>query len=234
MSTSARIGLVIVIIVAIVAGIAVINNKNSVPPVVQNQGAATTTQTTADTTFDKTISDGTITAGYDSSRWGLATNKEQILVTSYIPACDETFSYCLYYSGKEYAGTNFESAGLRIAKRADLSNERLCLQTPPEGFSASVKPTATHSANEYASSVFSNVGDAGAGHTASGSLYRLFVRSTSTCYDFQTRIGQTQFANYPAGTIKEFTPANKAAIEAELQKILNDISLPSGAKNLFS
>ena len=233
MNTSARIGLIVVVIVAIVAAVAVARNRGSFAPVDTGNGTATTTQQT-NTSFDKSISDATITVSYSSGQWGLATNPTQILVKSYIPACSEKFNYCLYNIGSNYVGTNFESAGLRIEKRTDLTTERTCTNTPPEGFNASVQPTATHSENEYASSVFSNVGDAGAGHMASGTLYRLYVRNNSSCYEFETRVGQTQFANYPEGTIEQFMPADQAALEGFMQQVLNNISLPSGTKNLFS
>lgn len=230
MNTSTRVGLVVVIVVAIIAAISIFHNRATAPVVDTNNGTATTTTTS----FDKTISDGTITVGYPSAQWGLATNPAQILVKSYIPSCSENFNYCLYYTGSDYKGTNFESAGLRIEKRVDLTTERTCTNTPPEGFDASMKPTATHSENEYASSAFSNVGDAAAGHMASGSLFRLYVRSNSSCYEFETRVGQTQYANYPEGSIKQFTPAAQAALEAEIQQVINSVSLPSGTKNLFS
>src|SRR5258708_11997428 len=54
----------------------------------------------------------------------------------------------------------------------------------------------------YTTSVFSPIGDAAAGHYASGALYRLYLQDSSTCYEFETRLGQTQFANYPAGDRK--------------------------------
>lgn len=232
MSTSAKIGLGVILVVAIVAGVAVMRNNHATPLPEPQQTATTTTETTLN--FDQSISDGTITAVYPSVRWGLATNTSQILVKSYIPPCDQTFSYCFYFTGNDFQGTNFESAGLRIAKRPDLKAERLCLQTPPEGFGSRTTPSATYSHDEYSSSVFSNVGQGAAGHLAAGKLYRLFVRASSTCYEFETRVGQSQFANYPAGTIQEFTPVHQAALETELEQILNNISLPSGTKNLFS
>ncbi|HVY72856.1 MAG TPA: hypothetical protein VG984_02315 [Candidatus Paceibacterota bacterium] len=230
MNTSTRVGLVVVIVVAIIAAIAIFHNRALAPVIDTN----TTATTTTGTSFDKSISEGTITVAYASQNWGLATNQTQILVKSYIPPCSESFNYCFYYIGSDYKGTNFESAGLRIQKRTDLTTERTCTNTPPEGFDASVQPTANHSETEYASSVFASVGDAGAGHVASGSLYRLYVRSNSSCYEFETRVGQTQYANYPEGSIKQFTSADQAALEAEIKNIINNISLPSGTKNLFS
>ncbi len=195
--------------------------------------ASSTNLHTDTLTLDQNISDGTIVINYPSSDFGLATNKTQILVTSYIPPCDEGFGYCLYYKGAAYHGTNFESAGIRVQKRVDLAKEKQCLNTPPSGFDANTLPNKTNVANSYSTSVFSNVGDAAAGHMASGSLYRLYIHDKNTCYEFETRIGQTQFANYPTGTIQEFTASDSEKIKTELKQIIDAISLPTKEHTLF-
>jgi membrane-bound inhibitor of C-type lysozyme len=175
----------------------------------------------------QSVSDGTITIPY-ADPFGLATKPEQVPVHSYIPPCDPTaFDYCVYYAGTAYKGTNFESAGIRIQKRADLSSERLCLNTPPAGFDASMKPDNTTSTNTYSMSVFSNVSDAAAGHYSAGSLYRLFVRSDSSCYEFETRIGQSRFENYPTGTIKKFTDQDSQQLMTQMKNLLEGITLPN-------
>lgn len=229
MSMSARIGLIVILLVAIVAAVSIVHNNNTARTTELEHNATTTPSMV----FDTFITDSTVTFAYPGSRWALATSSAQRTATSYIPACSENYKYCLYYVGKDFVGTNFESAGLRVATRADLTTERLCQQTPPEGFSASTTPTNTRSGDEYATSLFTNIGDAGAGHSASGSLYRLFVRNNSSCYEFETRIGQSQFANYPAGSMQEFTKADHAALDAELQAIINTVTLQSGTRNLF-
>jgi hypothetical protein len=158
------------------------------------------------------------------SGFALAVTQEQVLVSSYIPVCEQGFDYCLYYNGADYENTNFESAGLRINRRADLRTERTCLDTPPAGYAASVKPAGTNSEDQYATSRF-NTGDAGAGHMASGDLYRLFVKQTSNCYEFEARIGSAQFSNYPEGSIKEFTEADRSRMESAMRDILNTVRL---------
>ena len=202
----------------------------------ETSGSATSTPIGADSdnmVFDMTTSDGTITFTAPSKDFGLAVSEFQILVHSYIPPCSQDFNYCLYYIGTDYDGTNFESGGLRIYKRTDLANERLCLNTPPEGFSSATLPSATKSDNGYSSSVFSDIGNAAAGHYSSGSLYRLYVKSNSLCYEFETTIGQSQFQNYPAGSIKEFTATDMKDIKMKLFQILNRVTLTSGLDNLF-
>jgi len=179
--------------------------------------------------FDQTVSDGTVKISIPSAEFGLAVTKEQILVLSYIPPCDENFDYCLYYIGSAYEGTNFESAGIRIQKREDLIDETACLETQPNGYNNLVPET--YFEDDYSIGVFSPLNDAAAGHYSEGSLYRLFY--DNACYEFQTRIGQSQFANYPEGSIKEFTLEDKSALELELQQVLNAITLPDGTNNLF-
>lgn len=238
-STRNLIVAIIAIVVIIIAVFAIMKN-NALAPTDQS-GTATTTQQTPDTTGGTTsgntttsVSDGTLKITYLTGDFGLATNSQQILPKTYIPACDATFKYCVYYTGTAYKGTNFESAGIRVGTRADLTTEDKCLSTPPEGFSTTVHPTNRKSGSDYAASVFSNVGDAAAGHVAASSIYRLYVPSVSTCYEFETRVGQTQFANYPAGSIKEFTATNQVTLMAEMKSMLESISLPSGSTNLFS
>ncbi|MDE2079378.1 MAG: hypothetical protein KGI73_03265 [Patescibacteria group bacterium] len=181
--------------------------------------------------FDQTIGDGALTIAFPSKDFGLATNAAQVLARAYIPPCDPAFDYCLYYIGNAYAGTNFESAGLRVKKRAVLTNQKSCLTTPPAGYT-SLKTAASTSTAAYAASVFSPLGDAGAGHYANGTLYRLYDTAPATCYELETRIGETQFANYPPGAIQKFTDADRAALSAELDRMLEKISL-GGTQHLF-
>jgi len=170
-----------------------------------------------------TMSDGTITFTVPSD-FGLATNQTQILARSYIPPCDADFNYCLYYDGAAYTGTNFDSAGIRIDKRTDLTTQSTCLTTAPDGYT-NFTPTST-TPGDYSISEFTPLGDAGAGHYSTGTLYRLFYNGA--CYEFETRIGQSQFANYPSGTIQQFTAADQASLQTEIQNILSGITLPSG------
>ena len=118
-----------------------------------------------------------------------------------------------------------------MQKRIDLQGEKACLETPPNGYDQSFKPTTTSSAGTHLVSTFT-MGEGAAGHYTEGNLYRLFVKNNSSCYEFETRVGQSQFANYPAGTIKEFTQSDKIKILNELDQILSEVSL-SGEKNLF-
>ncbi len=170
---------------------------------------------------NQTVSDGTITVAYQPGQFGLATTPQQVLVTAYIPPCDPSFTYCLYYNGSAYKGTNFESAGLRIQKRTDITTKAMCVTLMPSGYTGLVPNTLN--GPDYETSAFGPLGDAGAGHYSSGAEYRLWYNNS--CYEFQTRIGETQYANYPAGTVKQFMDSDRANVQASLTAILNTVTL---------
>jgi hypothetical protein len=234
------IGIVLVLVVAVLAAgfLWFINSGNQGGAITPSNATGTSsgtvptlvlnTPTGTTSTAGQSTSDGTITFT-NPSDFGLATNQQQILTRSYIPPCDADFNYCLYYVGTAYQGTNFDSAGIRIDKRTDLTMSSACLTTPPTGYS-NFTPTTT-TAGDYSLSEFSPLGDAGAGHTAVDTLYRLSYNGA--CYEFETRIGQSQFANYPSGTIQQFTAADQASLQAEIIGILNGITLPSGETVAF-
>jgi len=160
---------------------------------------------------------------YATSTYSLAKAPGQISVTSYIPPCESNFEYCIYRTRADYQGTNFESAGLRVKERVDLSEKTACLTTPPEGFDD--LHAKTREGAGYATVVFAPIGDAAAGHYSSGALYR--VTFGTTCYEFETRIGESQLANYPEGSITLFTSDDRAAVYAELVEMLNTANIAS-------
>jgi len=157
--------------------------------------------------------------------FGLAINQDQVLVASYIPPCSENFDYCLYYYGKDFEGTNFESAGVTVKKRNDLTAKDICMATRPEGYNGQA-PQVNFRKN-YSTVVFSDLGQGAAGHFTNETLYRLFYK---TCYEFQTRISQSQYANFEPGAIKEFTAGNKETLEQKFTSIINSISTNDGTK----
>lgn len=185
-------------------------------------------------TFDQSVSDGVITAKYLSTDFGLATTLDQILLSpTVVSPCGGGFNYCLYLSTTTYNGSNFESAGVSITKRADLKTEKICTDTPPAGYDASVLPDARKPDTLYTSSVFKNVGDSGAGHVVDGTVYRLFYKQTSTCYEVAEKVAYTQYGNYPSGSIKEFTSANKDAVIARLENIVDNMSIKGATTGIF-
>ena len=153
--------------------------------------------------------------------FGLAVSAEQVLVESTVPPCSEGFDYCLYYNDPRFENTNFESAGLRIDSRDDLSDEEVCLATQPSGYSDLVP--GRDEADAYATSVFTPLQDAGAGHVAEGSLYRLWYNDS--CYEFESRIGTAQFENFEEGTVTEFTADDRRFVEGRVLDVLESVRL---------
>lgn len=176
----------------------------------------------------ETIGDGNLNFTYPP-HFGLAVTEEQLLVKSYIPACDPDFDYCFYYHGNEFAGTNFESAGIRIQKRDDLDNEKLCLETPPAGFDATKTPSGFRRESNYSGSIFSQIGNAAAGHYANGEMYRFYLQS-GACYEIETRIGESQFGNYPEGSIKKFGESDRDKVYNKFKYFFNNLTLANGQK----
>jgi len=235
------IAIVFIVVIAVLAAgflwfISANNQNGTINPVSSGSNATSTTPTLILGTPTKTtpagsqsVSDGRITLIYPTTDFRLATSSQQIAVHSYIPPCDADLDFCLYYIGAAYHGTNFESAGIRVEKRSDLTTSAACLTAPPTGFS-NFTPTST-TVGDYSVSEFTPIGNAGAGHFAKGTLYRLAYNGA--CYEFETRIGQSNFANYPSGTIQEFTPIEQEGLQSEIVGILNDVTLSSGETVTF-
>lgn len=232
MKKGAVISIIVIVIVAVLVGwwIYDATTSSSVTTTGSTSTSTSAESGTSALTFDQTLSDGSITLSYPSTDFALATTSADINVSSYIPPCNGNFDDCLYYiATSTYAGTNFETAGIRIDERTDLTTESQCLNAEPDGFTGVTSTIATSS--EYAASTFPEVGGAAAGHFANGSLYRLFYGGS--CYEFETRVGQTDFYNYPSGTVQQFTTADEAALQSELQSILATITLPDGSRVTF-
>lgn len=159
----------------------------------------------------------------------LAAIADELDFQTVIPPCNEGFGYCIYYSASTYVGTNFEAAGLRINQRDDLATEEACLSEQPAGYTGLV-PSITDGGT-YRVATFAGIGDAGAGHFSEGTLFRLAWQGE--CYELETRIAQTQFANYDPGTIRQFTQEDAATINAGFQSLLDRIRLRSATPVTF-
>jgi hypothetical protein len=157
--------------------------------------------------------------------FALATGNEPIMVHSYIPPCDQGYDYCIYKNDQEFAGTNFESAGLSITAKPALTTQAACLNTPPQGYASTISPSDTSSGAGYAASVFANLGNAAAGHEAVDSYYRLYQTSNGDCTELDLRVAQSDYGNYPAGQIQEFTAADQQQVLSELGSILSGMTL---------
>ncbi|MCW5714271.1 MAG: serine hydrolase [Bauldia sp.] len=172
--------------------------------------------------------DGDITVT-PAPEFTLATSAAEVAEQGVIPPCNAGFDGCFYYSGPAYDGTTLESAGLRIARRADLATADACLSAQPDGYTGLA--VTTHDGGSYATAVFGGVGDAGAGHFAEGAVYRLAYEGI--CWEFETRIGQTQAANFDPGTIRQLSADDETALESALRAMIDSVTLPGGAAVVF-
>jgi hypothetical protein len=166
-----------------------------------------------------TVSDGLIEFDQPED-FGLAISQDQILVDATVPPCTNEFSYCLYYNGTAYDNTNFESAGVSVRTRNDLTDENACLTTQPAGYTDLERSTSTGSG--FSMALFAPLEDAGTGQFSTGEDYRLFA--SSTCYQFITRVGETQFASAATGT-REFSEAQRMSLLDMLRNIVSGVRL---------
>ncbi|HZJ10386.1 MAG TPA: Gmad2 immunoglobulin-like domain-containing protein, partial [Trueperaceae bacterium] len=181
----------------------------------------------AETTM--TLAGGDVSMSYPDG-FGLAVNQDQLLVSSYIPVCDEGFDYCIYLASGAYEGTNFDGAGLRVQLRDDLDYEAACMLEQPDGYSG-LEP-ALEGATDHATSMFAEVGEGAAGHFTNGALYRLYF--ADTCYEFESRVGQTQFANFEPGAVERFEESELAELQGSFAKVIRSVSLPDGRDALWT
>jgi hypothetical protein len=161
--------------------------------------------------------------------FGLAISDTQILTEATIPPCESGFEYCLYYLSDKYAHTNFESAGVAITSRTDLTSESTCLSTAPIGYS-DIEPAAITTNEGYSISVFTPLQNAGAGHYTNSSEYRLYT--AASCYQITARIAEAQFANFPPGTVEEFTGRDREDLFARLLSLIESMTLTATNESL--
>lgn len=194
-------------------------------------GSLTTADPATGATMDTTLilAGGGVLVSYPAG-FDLAVTQEQLLVSSQIPPCDQGFDYCVYLDPAEFAGTNFSSAGLRIDVRDDLGNEAACVLEQPSGYSDLVPIVA--GAADFATTMFHGVDQGAAGHFSQGSLGRLYY--DSTCYEFESRVAQAQFGNFPRGAVEEFDAADRSTTEERLIGVLDSVSLPDGRAGLWA
>lgn len=150
--------------------------------------------------------------------FGLAVNRDQILVKSMIPPCEAGFDYCLYYNGKKYKNTNFKTAGVGIYI---LKNKTEAACFSAASYNGRKENLHTETINDVSFTVFSS-GNAAMGHYANDVVYQTFL--DGTCYRFIARIGVSQFENYEKGTIEKFDPKMEKEVKAYLKNIIRRIN----------
>lgn len=204
------------------------------PPAATSASAAPSTPThTLAPETSLTLTGGVVTLQVPADL-SLAVAGEPLLATSTIPPCDEGFDYCLYLPQGSYAGTNFRAAGTAIKLRADLTSQTSCLLAQPSGYQSLQPGLVVEPEGPDAASTarFAGLMDGAAGTYANGELRRLYV--AGSCYEFTSRVVESQFGNYPTGTITEFTAADRQTVLGHLSDALERVSLklPSGTRSV--
>jgi hypothetical protein len=193
-----------------------------------------------------TLAGGVVTLTYPTGL-ALATSGQPVRVASTIPPCDAGFDYCFYLPEDAFAGTNFRAAGMGVTLRKDLTARLSCLLAQPDGYQAlqpglvvpglesareaeggSVERESTVDATSTgpATSRFGGLGEGAAGTYYNGEERRLFV--DGACYAFTTRVVESQFGNYPAGAVVEFTTEQREATLALLDDVLASTTVTLG------
>jgi hypothetical protein len=143
----------------------------------------------------------------------------------YIPICDagvtttdsaalhpETI-VCVAYPHSPYAGTNFGGAAFSVSSVPDATAEKDCLKF--DEFTMDKKKAHwTTIGNEKFRAA--SGGEGGLGHGLGEDVYLRY--HNGKCYQLEIRIGETSFANYDPGTIKEFKDYDK--VSRELRRVL--------------
>ncbi len=198
-----------------------------------------------------TLAGGVVTLAYPAAL-ALATSGQPLQVAATIPPCDAGFDYCFHLSEGSFAGTNFRAAGMSVTLRKDLTAQLSCLLAQPSGFQ-DLQPglavpalegptqdksgsTGTDSATEArvaatigpSTSRFGGLGEGAAGTYYNGEERRLFI--DGACYEFTTRVVESQFGNYPEGAVVEFTAEQRAAVLSQFDEVLASATVTVGGE----
>ncbi len=170
------------------------------------------------------LSGGAVTLHYPAGM-SLATAEDEVRASSTIPPCDDGFEYCLYVPQTSYENTNFRVAGMAIRPRPELGAPISCLLTQPPGFVGLQPGLAVDQdgSGSLSTARFGDLTDGAAGTYATGEARRLWAGGA--CYDFTVRVVESQFGNYPAGSIEEFTDADRRAVLGEFLDVLDGLSV---------
>lgn len=196
-----------------------------------------------------TVAGGVVTLTYPAEL-ALATTGQPLPIASTIPPCDDGFDYCFYMPEGAFAGTNFRAAGMSVTLRKGLTSRLSCLLAQPDGYqdlqpglvvpmresvgqdvggSAERDSTAETGGGAPAgpaTSRFGGLGEGAAGTYYNGEERRLFV--AGACYEFTTRVVESQFGNYPEGAVKEYTAEQRGATLARFDEVLANATVTVG------
>jgi hypothetical protein len=117
---------------------------------------------------------------------------------SYIPICETTTVACFEYNGKEYEGTNLESAGLSVNVLRQLRTEKDC-DTFDEN-SGAVDVVKINGINFHRAIT----GSVGMSQGEGGPSYRALYQGV--CFEIHAGIADVSVGSFEPGAIKSFDP----------------------------
>ena len=154
--------------------------------------------------------------------FGVHTGKGEL--GGYIPICHDDSLVCITYPLGRYKGTTFNGASMEVTL-LPAKTEQAC--TNPGKYEVSTLSEAEFRIDSNSPSRMINGvrflqardGGAASNHNIAADLYRGFTHGR--CYELAVRVTFTNFAVYQAGTIREFTSADKEQVNAQLKQILD-------------
>lgn len=219
MNKNTLITLILVLLLVVTVGILVSKNNSNPQDSTENNDGNSSEQVEADSTQIITDPELGYSISYPETFTALSEAEQDILPSlGYVPPCDENHSNCLYYIGTEFEGTNFDSAGISTKNLIDTGEEN-CTSFNE----AYTLPDSEISTEEIDSNLFyvARSGNAGAGHMAEETLYRTY--HSNTCVEITTRIGYSQFGNYPEGSVEEFTAEDKNELMNSMKEVVHTL-----------
>lgn len=140
---------------------------------------------------------------------------------SYIPACGTSdYLTCIFYTGDDFAGTNFGAAGVAVRQRSDIDTESRCEST--EGNYSSIQNEEEQQITNRKFFTFETK-ESVMSHRNDNAVYRTYYEDT--CWELQARVGSSVYEAYEAGSIDRFSQSERSRIRGQLEKIISTFSL---------
>jgi hypothetical protein len=136
-------------------------------------------------------------------------------------ACEpEPAIACVVFPESRYPGTTFVGASFDEREIDEATTKSTCLRSPMRAVNVPEFDIATKDPKRIINRVSFLHGisvSVGSGTATTTDVYRAF--HNGKCYELSLNFATTQFANYPTGTVKEFTDEDR--IRHELTTILD-------------
>lgn len=142
----------------------------------------------------------------------------------YIAICHDDSLVCITYPPGHYKGTTFDNASVEVTLLPPKT-EQACMN--PGKYEVSTLPEALFRIDAKSPIrmiggvrfLHARVGAGAMSHDIVGDVYRGFTYGR--CYELAVLVTFTNFAAFPPGRVKEFTPLDEKHIIAQLTRILD-------------